>query len=49
MTRLYREGYSCGEIARSYGISRNAVWKRLTRAGVTMRDTSGRLKGKAQQ
>ena len=42
MAALYRKGWSCGEIAEVFGLSRQRVHVRLVRYGVTMRDTHGR-------
>ena len=34
---LYLAGYSCGDIARMFSMSRQAVWERLTRSKVKLR------------
>jgi predicted DNA-binding protein YlxM (UPF0122 family) len=44
MAALYRQGWSCGEIAAEFGITRQAIHRRLVRAGVVMRDTAGHLR-----
>lgn len=37
MLSIYNDGYSYQEIARSYGLTRQAVWERLKRVGVVSR------------
>lgn len=38
MVKLYKDGYSCAEIALLYRLSRVSIWQRLKKAGVVMRN-----------
>ena len=37
IVELYTQGFSCGKIGLIFGMSRQAVWERLKRAGVVLR------------
>ena len=37
LEKLYNDGYSCEQIGQIYSMSRQAVWERLKRIGVSLR------------